>query len=196
MPAPLTSQVPLLIRGGSILPTRERVRRAAELGWKDPFTLTIALNKPFTSSSSTRGGSLRAIGKLYLDDGDTYNYESGDFVWKRFEWHTESNRKKHSLRSTDESTHSSSDSTQVSAPVKSRGNDNFVKSISDVRIERLVILGLEEAPKAIKVGGESLQFTWTSGVSASGSLLGGKASELVVKDPKVLVVQDWDIQFE
>jgi alpha 1,3-glucosidase len=198
VPAPLTGQVPLLHRGGSILPLRERVRRAAELGWKDPFTLVIALNKPFASpSSSSRGGSLRATGKLYMDDGDTYNHETGDFIWKRFEWHTDaSNKKKHSLHSVDEATISTS--SQVSTSVKAKSNGVFVKSIADVRIEKLVILGLEDAPKAIKVIGsdEPLQFTWTSGVSASGSLLGGKASKLVVKDPRVKVVQDWNITFE
>ena len=45
IPAPLTEQLPLLHRGGSILPLRERARRAAELGRTDPFTLIIALDK-------------------------------------------------------------------------------------------------------------------------------------------------------
>lgn len=164
--------------------------------------MIIALNKPFASpSSSSRGGSLRATGKLYLDDGDTYNYETGDYIWKRFEWHTDaSNKKKHSLSAVDEDTTSTSTTTasQVSTNIKAKGDGVFVKAIADVRIEKLVILGLEESPKAIKVVGsdEPLQFTWTSGVSASGSLLGGKASRLVVKDPKVSVVQDWNITFE
>jgi alpha 1,3-glucosidase len=187
----LTGQVPLLHRGGSILPLRERVRRAAELGWKDPFTLIIALNKPTTTSS------LRATGKLYLDDGDTYDYENGDSIWRNFEWHTTSNGKSHSLSSKDEtSSHLSPNTSQLSTKVKEVGKGAFVDAISDVRVEKIVVLGLEKSPKAVKVGSESLAFTWSSGVSASGSIMGGKASELVVKDPKVLLVQDWEIVFE
>jgi alpha 1,3-glucosidase len=195
VPAPLTSQVPLLQRGGSILPLRERVRRAAELGWKDPFTLIVALDKP--ASSTHKDSTLRATGKLYLDDGDTYDYEGGDFIWRRFEWHTSSNDKSHSLSSKDETSLSqaSSDTTQLSSAVKS-GKGSFIEAIGTVRIEKIVVLGLEKSPKSIKVGEESIPFVWNSGVGASGSIMGGKSSELIVKDPKVLLVQDWQIHFE
>lgn len=200
MPAPLTSQVPLLQRGGSILPLRERVRRAAELGWRDPFTLIIALNKPSGSSSDS---TLRAQGKLYLDDGDTYAFESGDFIWRKFEWHTTSSSSSHTLTSKDQSSippsspYSTSTSQQISSIVKKTSNGAFVEAISSVRIEKIVVLGLDKSPKSVKVGSDSIPFTWTNGVSASGSLIGsGTSSELIVKDPKVLVVQDWDIQFE
>ena len=191
VPAPLTSQVPLLHRGGSILPLRERARRAAELGWRDPFTLVVALNKPTTTSSAGASNAVRATGKLYLDDGDTYGYEAGDYIWKRFEWHTAANNR-HSLYAVDEA----SSSTQVSTTVRPRKDGSFVKAIADVRVERIVVLGLDKAPKTVKVGAQSLDFTWSGGVSASGSLLGGTASKLVVKDPKVLISQDWDIHFE
>jgi alpha 1,3-glucosidase len=197
VPAPLTGQVPLLHRGGSILPLRERVRRAAELGWKDPFTLVVALNKPNSADPTT----LRATGKLYLDDGDTYAYESGDYLWRKFEWHTAANGKSHSLHSKDESSkppHGTSppDTSRQDLSVKTKTTGVFVEAISGVRVEKIVVLGLDKPPKEIKVGSASIPFTWTSGVSASGSLLGGKSSELVVKDPKVLVVQDWEIVFE
>lgn len=54
-------QIPLFIRGGSIIPTRERRRRSSPLMKLDPFTLRIALDKK---------GS--AQGELYLDDGETF----------------------------------------------------------------------------------------------------------------------------
>lgn len=66
-------QIPLLIRGGSIVPTRERPRRSSPLMKKDPFTLRIALDK----SSNARG-------ELYIDDGVSYNHEQGQIVWREF----------------------------------------------------------------------------------------------------------------
>ena len=64
-------QIPLFIRGGSIVPTRERPRRSAPLMKHDPFTLRVALDK-----------SGAASGTLYLDDGESYAFEQGDFVWR------------------------------------------------------------------------------------------------------------------
>ncbi|KAH7098279.1 alpha-glucosidase [Auriculariales sp. MPI-PUGE-AT-0066] len=62
-------QVPLFLHGGSILPTRERPRRASPLMKRDPFTLTVALN---------RDGA--AKGALYLDDGES---PSPTCAWRR-----------------------------------------------------------------------------------------------------------------
>jgi hypothetical protein len=76
------------------------------------------------------------------------------------------------------------------------GKGSFIEAIGTVRIEKIVVLGLEKSPKSIKVGEESIPFVWNSGVGASGSIMGGKSSELIVKDPKVLLVQDWQIHFE
>jgi alpha 1,3-glucosidase len=36
--------VPVFLRGGSIIVRRDRVRRAATLGTRDPFTLLVALD--------------------------------------------------------------------------------------------------------------------------------------------------------
>jgi alpha 1,3-glucosidase len=70
MDTPL-DKFPVLIRGGSILPIRQRVRRASPLMWQDPFTLIVALAKD---------GSAR--GQLYLDDGVGYGHERGELVWR------------------------------------------------------------------------------------------------------------------
>ncbi|KAG2741021.1 glycoside hydrolase family 31 protein [Suillus brevipes Sb2] len=59
-------QIPLLIRGGSIIPTRERPRRSSPLMKHDPFTLHVALD----TSGNARG-------ELYLDDGETYGCGRG-----------------------------------------------------------------------------------------------------------------------
>src|SRR3954453_8534082 len=66
-------QIPVLIRGGSILPTRERPRRSSPLMRHDPFTLRIALDK-----------NGKARGELYLDDGETFAHWDGEIVWREF----------------------------------------------------------------------------------------------------------------
>lgn len=203
--APLTSQMPVLHRGGSILALRERTRRAAELARTDPFTLIIALDKP----KGVKGhgtSAVRAHGTLYLDDGQTYDYEDGHFVWRRFEWSSTSSTT-HTLRSIDEAAHSLADPHLVLGDEKQlreyKSTNAFAQSISHVRVEKLVILGLDKEPKSIKIPGskaEKLSWTWKSGLAAgskpSSLHLGPTtASELIVKDPAVSIVEDWSIEF-
>lgn len=57
--APL-EKIPIFIRGGSILSTKERARRNSVLMKGDPYTLTIALDD-----------QLEATGRVYLDDGES-----------------------------------------------------------------------------------------------------------------------------
>lgn len=195
--------MPLLHRGGSILPIRERVRRSAELGWKDPITLIIALNKPSSSSG------LRAEGYLYLDDGQTYDFEKGDFIWRKFEFSDHDDRNGYVLRSSDEhsnrQTSRSSSSTDEKKELVSYDSENnsFSKAISEVRVEKVVILGLEKSPQKVRVGGskgsgegEEVEFKWIDGTSSNGKKKKGKSSELILKDPKVLVWKDWEIHLD
>lgn len=210
VPAPLSSQLPLLHRGGSILPLRERVRRSAELGWRDPITLVVALNKP-TKSSIGGSAHTRAEGILYLDDGQTFEYEKGAFVWRRFIFETRTDGS-HALSSFDETarrgkaaTGSStgwSTTSEDSVALYDPTNNSWAQQISDVRVERVVVLGLDKAPKSVRVKGteEELVWEWTSGTSAAGSKVAfggkaGRASELVIKDPRVKVTLDWEIDF-
>ena len=60
-----------LLRGGSIVPTRQRVRRSSSQMGQDPLTLFVALSS---------NGS--AVGEWYLDDGESFGYLKGDFVHK------------------------------------------------------------------------------------------------------------------
>ena len=66
--APLR-KIPVFQRGGTIVPTKARIRRSSELGENDPFTLTVALSN---------SGS--AAGNLYKDDYHTFNYQNGQFI--------------------------------------------------------------------------------------------------------------------
>lgn len=66
---------PLLIQGGHIFPTRERVRRSSPLMWQDPYTLIVAIG---------RDGS--AKGELYSDDGETFAWQEGEIVHSAFNY--------------------------------------------------------------------------------------------------------------
>ena len=146
---------------------------------------------------------MRATGVLYLDDGQTYDFEKGSFIWRRFDWTTQADGS-HALRSIDESARRAAAATASSVSSVSsvsKGKNSFAESIADVRVERIVVLGLEKEPRSIRAGenGEPVQFSWSSGISAAGSKLSftsSKASELVIKDPKVLIADDFVIEIK
>ena len=70
LPAP-AEHIPVLYRGGAVVPRRERLRRAASQMRYDPFTILVAPDND--------GG---AAGEVYLDDGETHAYEDGHFAWR------------------------------------------------------------------------------------------------------------------
>lgn len=204
VPAPLDAGVPALLRGGSIVSTRERVRRSAELGLKDPITLTIALDRisPSTSPHHDMEGNdqVRASGRIYLDDGQTYDYEKGAYIWRRFEWTSKQRSKSHTLASIDERPNAIAPSS--SALSSSAYEDRFLHSMGSVRLERLVVLGLDREPKkvwTVKEGNVvALSFTWHSGAEAASKVtsFAQQASKLIVKDPALRLVENWAIHFD
>ncbi|KAF8320449.1 alpha-glucosidase [Clavulina sp. PMI_390] len=212
VPAPM-EKVPVLIRGGSIVPTRQRPRRASTAMKNDPFTLTVAL-------SSTTSDTL-AEGELYMDDGETYAHTHGELIWRGFTAKRSSTGKTRSSRTTT-ITLSSRDRVE---PALSKGepiveasntltapstlalgkydpeNNAYAKLISDVVVvERVIVLGLPSKPTAVKLAGRDLEFTYEEGVSVvdpkikkTGKTGAGKASKLVIKNPKASIVASWDI---
>ncbi|PIK34896.1 hypothetical protein BSL78_28277 [Apostichopus japonicus] len=122
--------VPVFQRGGSILPTKERVRRCSSLGAGDPYTLKIALDAQ---------GS--AVGQLYTDDGHTYNFQKGQYIYRQFEF------KDNKLIS------------KNLAPVSEYNSKSW--------LERVVIIGLSESPNHVSLisqGGntQSLEFGYSA----------------------------------
>ncbi|CAB3407773.1 unnamed protein product [Caenorhabditis bovis] len=71
--------VPVFQRGGSIIPTWQRIRRSSDLMKNDPLTLVIALD-----------AAGNAKGEVYLDDGKTHNYRNEEFVKANFTYETTS----------------------------------------------------------------------------------------------------------
>lgn len=173
-------QVPLLIQGGSILPTRERPRRSSPLMKRDPFTLRIALDK---------AGYAR--GELYLDDGVTFSHQQGQIVWREFT--SGKQGKGFKVSSRDLAKTRPSEAVDGVALATYDPANQFAKSIEDVRVERIVVLGLPNKPSSVKiVGGVDAQWEFTPGVAASGKQ-DGVASVLTLKNPKVNIAADWEI---
>jgi alpha 1,3-glucosidase len=170
--APL-EKIPLLMQGGHIIPRRDRPRRSSGLMKYDPFTLVVVLD---------RDGN--AQGTLYLDDGETFEYEKGAYIHRRFSF----DGKRNSLTSTN---------LGERATVKT---DNYLKTMANVRVEKVIVVG---APKSWKNKKEvvvmeegrkesarkkSVEMEFFEGSS-------GHADWAVVRDPKVGIGRGWRIDF-
>ncbi|KAL1759917.1 glycoside hydrolase family 31 protein [Schizophyllum commune] len=175
VPAEL-SEVPLLIRGGSIVPTRERPRRSAPLMKHDPFTLRVALDK-----------SGAAAGTLYLDDGESYAFEQGDFVWRALGAET----KGKTLRLASRDVAGVEAVGREVAPDAYRPENAYAREIAAVRVERVIVLGAAK-PKSVTVDGRELVWEYVPGVKA-GDKKEDTASVLTIKDPKTPIAKDWEI---
>ncbi|KAF9012644.1 alpha-glucosidase [Cyathus striatus] len=180
-------QVPLFIRGGSILPTRERPRRASTAMKLDPFTLRVALSK---------AGDAR--GELYLDDGTSYDHQKGDFVWREFVAEKPSKKSK-GLRITSKDLGKAKPSEAVDSVSLTAYNPSnaFAKSVEEVRVEKVIVVGLAAKPSNVKVEGSGKELVWefTPGVAASDKK-DGTPSLLHIKDPKVAIAKNWAIIIE
>lgn len=158
--------------------------------WKDPYTLIVSLGRDYT-----------ARGELYSDDGDSFSYEQGDFIWRGFEFAPSRSGSAGSLKSRDlvkERAGASGLGREGENRYDGEGNAWATKMNGEgVRVEKVVVLGLKgNGPKKVKVGGRELEFEFRKGLEAGGKKGGQGSSELVVKDPKVLVGEDWEIVFD
>ncbi|KAF4620385.1 hypothetical protein D9613_000962 [Agrocybe pediades] len=175
-------QLPLFLRGGSILATRERPRRASSLMHHDPFTLKVALSQAGT-----------ARGELYLDDGVSYDHTKGYFIWREFSA-AKSGKKGVRITSKDLGKTKPAEAVDGVSLASYDPSNKFVQSVADVRVEKVVVLGLAGKPSSVKVEGQNEELVWeyVPGVAAS-EKKDGNASVLVIKDPRVLVKDDWAI---
>ncbi|KAK2464434.1 hypothetical protein APHAL10511_003582 [Amanita phalloides] len=194
-------QVPLLIRGGSIVPTRERPRKASSFMKYDPFTLRVALDKDG-----------KARGELYLDDGVSYNYQQGEFVWREFVAEQQPKKQKNGpllkVSNRDLGSANLSESVQNIAVSQYDPENAYAKDMADVHVEKIVIVGLSKKPTSVKVEETGTVLVWQF-VSGMGSneqakrgvvsiLTLGKgkkdvASVLTIQEPKLPVAKEWTI---
>lgn len=161
--APL-EKIPILMRGGHIFPRKDRPRRSAELMKNDPYTIVIPLS---------RVGD--AAGVLYVDDGESFDYQNGSFLHKSFIY--QANKLISKVINAE--------------PAKAKA---YLKSIAHIVIERVIVIGVPEGAvkqkKAkVTVGGKS----WDADVEFFEEHL-GKAAYAVVKNPKVPIGEEFEIE--
>ncbi|EKG19090.1 Glycoside hydrolase family 31 [Macrophomina phaseolina MS6] len=171
IPAPL-EKIPLLMQGGHIIPRRDRPRRSSGLMKYDPYTLVVTIGKDG-----------KAEGELYVDDGETFDYQQGAYIYRRFLF----DKPTHALTSIDISTSGPKTAT-------------YLKSMAKVRVEKVVIVGAPdewERLESVFVSEEGAKesqrrrkvpIKFTKGKD-------GKASFAVVRDPKVSIAKGWKIDF-
>ena len=124
--APL-DKIPLLMQGGHIIPRKDRPRRSSGLMKFDPYTLVIALSTVGT-----------ARGELYIDDGETFDYESGAYIHRAFEF---------------------ADGVLSSRDLGTKGKltDKYLKTMKNVGVEKIIVVGAPkewESKTSVKVGAE------------------------------------------
>ena len=73
----------VFVREGAIIPTLnfEQGRMSLLSAWGDPINLLIY---PYQG-----GGSIlydTAVGEMYYDDGESNNFENGEYTWVKFNW--------------------------------------------------------------------------------------------------------------
>lgn len=163
--APL-EKVPLLMQGGHIIPRKDRPRKSSGLMKWDPYTIVVVLSKDNA-----------AEGSLYVDDGETFDYEKGAYIHRRFVFDGLC------LKSENIGT-------------KGAGTGEYLRVMANVRVERVILVNAPkswEAKASVFVVEEGAK----SGVSASLSWHtgNGKASWAVVRDPGVAIGNDWKIDF-
>ncbi|PVU96997.1 hypothetical protein BB561_000826 [Smittium simulii] len=161
MQTPIDKQVIFAV-GGNIIPTKDRPRRSSKLMKNDPYTINV-----FTSM---RG---EAKGSLYIDDGETFDYKKGAYIYREFSF---TNATLYSKDATPKE-HIDSDSQKA-----------FIETIKDIRVERVVISKMYNSfTKAIITENgvqREVEVTCTS----------KNKTKCVIRDPAVLISNDWSIQ--
>lgn len=149
----------------------------------DPFTLRVALDK--------RTGAAR--GELYLDDGESYAHRAGNIVWREFAAKKAEKGKVMRLTNQDLAQRAPGVAVDGVALAKFDPANEFAQSIAEVRVEKIVVLGLGAKPARVDIeGGRQLEWTYMPGVAA-GDKKEGSASVLTIKDPGTAIARDWAI---
>jgi mannosyl-oligosaccharide alpha-1,3-glucosidase len=166
VPAPL-EKIPLLMQGGHIIPRKDRPRRSSALMKWDPYTLVVVLSKDDT-----------ADGTLYVDDGETFDFQRGAYIHRRFSF---------------------SNSTLFSEDIGTKGpkTGEYLKAMAGVRVEKVVIVGAPhkwQDKSRVKVIEEGVKERATAPLSYYAPE-GQKTAYSVVKNPNVSIGRTWRIEF-
>ena len=167
VPAPL-DQIPVLMKAGHIVPRKDRPRKSSGLMKYDPYTLVIILDK-----------EAKASGSLYTDDGESFDYQSGAYIHRHFDF----------------SSGKFSSSVAPNPQASSKVAKQYLKTMQDVKVEKLIIVNApktwaarEEVDVSENGKERTAELAWFEGKD-------GGADWAVVKNPAVAIAADWVIRF-
>lgn len=152
------STIPMFLRGGHIVPMKLRLRRSTWAARLDPFTLYVALTSHGNSD-----------GKLYLDDGATFDYQQGSYIRCLF------NFSKNTL-------------TSLSSSGTPQHGGAF---LATNMVERVVILGYQGKPTGVFLTSTE------DGTEVTNSLDFERVrNSIIIRKPSVAVTANWTIRIE
>jgi alpha 1,3-glucosidase len=168
--APL-EKIPLLMRGGHIFARRDIPRRSSALMKWDDYTLVVTVG---------RDGKL-AEGDLYVDDGESFDYQAGHYIHRRFVFDAAGK----SIVSVDAEGRSAKDVQE----------GEWMKKMRQVGVDKIVIVGAPAAWAGKKeVTVESEGKTWSAKMEFTPAMK-GRGAFAVVKKLGVRIGADWKISF-
>lgn len=163
--APLEN-IPLLMRGGHIFPRRDIPRRSAAMMRFDDYTLVV---------SASKSGS--AEGELYVDDGDSFDYEQNQYIHRRF--------------NLDGGVLSSKNAEE--APTEAVKPGAWLQAMDDVHVDKIVIVGAPSSWNKQEVQVRSGDRDWKAKVQYYPAEK-GRAAFAVVGRVGARIGEDWSIE--
>ncbi|KAL2266452.1 hypothetical protein VTJ83DRAFT_5804 [Remersonia thermophila] len=169
--APL-DKIPVLMRGGHVFARRDVPRRSSALMKWDDYTLVVA---------ASRDPKTPAEGDLYVDDGDSYDFEQGQYIHRRFVFDPAAK------------TLSSADYEGRDPAAVQEGE--WMKKMRAVGVAKVVIVGAPAEWAGKKTATvESEGKTWEVQVEFTPAAK-GRAAFAVVKKLGVKIGADWKVVF-
>ena len=147
----------------------------------DPYTLIVVLDQGAERSEEAE----KATGTLYSDDGESYDFEAGAYIHRRFAMNRSADGA-FELRSED-------------IAVAGKKTKEFKKSIVAITVERVIVVGAPASWKNLKSvdvseeGAKALE--WRNVGFEFHEAAAGKAAWAVVKNPKMAIGDGWKIRF-
>ncbi|KAH7192012.1 glycosyl hydrolases family 31-domain-containing protein [Fusarium flagelliforme] len=163
--APL-EKVPVLLQGGHIIPRRDIPRRSSALMRFDDYTLVVAVSKDGNAS-----------GELYIDDGDTFEYEQDQYIHRKFTFSG------NTLTSLD----------TVGRDTKSIKAGPWLKDMETVYVDKVIVVGAPKTWNQKEATVTSEGKTWTVKIQYH-EAKGSRAAFAVVGRVGAKIGDDWSIK--
>ncbi|KAK3359351.1 glycoside hydrolase family 31 protein [Lasiosphaeria hispida] len=165
--APL-HKIPLLMQGGRVFARRDRPRRSSTLMKWDDYTLVVTIGRDGKS----------AEGDLYVDDGESYDFEQGQYIHRKFVF---------------DGTQKISSTDAEGRDVKSIQQGEWMKKMQNVFVDKIVVVGAPGAwANKKEVAVESQGRSWSASLDYSPAA-NGRAAFAVIKKVGARIGADWNV---